>query len=718
MPSIVPNFEYDIFISYRHNDNRSGWVTEFVNALQEELASTIKEPLTIYFDKNPHDGLLETHNVDKSLEGKLKCLIFIPIISQTYCDTKSFAWQHEFVAFNKLAKEDELGRDIKLVNGNVASRILPVKIHDLDAEDKSLLESEMGGVLRAIEFIFKSAGVNRPLTSSDKREENVNKTFYRDQVNKVANAIKEIIIALKSPVIQSSQTTINEHRTTIPTRNRKALIASFILLLLIAVSYFFYQQRITTNDQLTLDKSIAVLPFVNMSNDPEQEYFSDGISEEILNSLAQIEGLKVTGRTSSFQFKGKGMDLKEVGEKLGVATILEGSIRKQNDQLRITVQLVSAKDGYHLWSERFDRKITDVFAIQDEIALAVSSKLKLTLLKLNDGGAATMPKAVNKEAYDLYLQGRFFLNKRGSGMMRGLQLFKQAFELDSTFAPACEGIAYSYSLLAFYDFIPSVDGISEAKKWAFKALKLEPNSNEAFGVLGFCALYLENDWEKANEWIQKSLEVNPNNMLTQNVYIHHLIFVKADWVEAEKLYKKQLGNDPFYFLTYISLGNILICQKKYSEAIDAHQKAVDVNGSSSLPFTGLANAYLLSGQDSKAIELLEKNMTVTGRTNAMLATLCEAYAEGGDKTRALEIYSEVHGLKNTEYVSSHILGRVAVAVGKIDEAYQYFNLAIDQKNQGFQNWKYFPWEDLKFRVAFMKDPRYKKLMDRLAFPKR
>ena len=146
MPSIVPGFEYDIFISYRHNDNRSGWVTDFVKSLQEELSATIKEPVSIYFDVNPHDGLLETHNVDKSLEGKLKCLIFIPIISQTYCDSKSFAWKHEFCAFNKLACDDLVGRDIKLNNGNVASRILPIKIHDLDHDDKTVIESEIGAV--------------------------------------------------------------------------------------------------------------------------------------------------------------------------------------------------------------------------------------------------------------------------------------------------------------------------------------------------------------------------------------------------------------------------------------------------------------------------------------------------------------------------------------------------------------------------------------------
>src|SRR5450756_873539 len=185
MASIIPGYEYDIFISYRQKDNKhDGWVTEFVNNLKGELESTFKEEISVYFDINPHDGLLETHDVNASLKEKLKCLIFIPIISQTYCDSKSFAWQHELVAFNKMAKEDQFGRDIKLSSGNVASRILPVKIHELDAEDKTLLENELGGVLRSVEFIYKSAGVNRPLTPSDNPDKNLNKTFYRDQINK------------------------------------------------------------------------------------------------------------------------------------------------------------------------------------------------------------------------------------------------------------------------------------------------------------------------------------------------------------------------------------------------------------------------------------------------------------------------------------------------------------------------------------------------------
>ena len=190
MSSILPRYEYDIFISYRQKDNKGGrWVTDFVDALRTELEATFKEDISIYFDENPHNGLLETHRVDKSLEGKLKCLILIPIISRTYCDPSSFAWQYEFLAFRELAEDDEFGLDIRLPDGNVASRILPIQIHEISPEDQRLFEKENGGPLRAISFVFKSLGVNRPLTPSDTRSESTNKTLYRDQINKTANAI-------------------------------------------------------------------------------------------------------------------------------------------------------------------------------------------------------------------------------------------------------------------------------------------------------------------------------------------------------------------------------------------------------------------------------------------------------------------------------------------------------------------------------------------------
>jgi Tol biopolymer transport system component len=198
MPSIVEGYEYDIFISYRQKDNKhDGWVTDFVYNLKGELESTFKEEISVYFDINPHDGLLETHDVDASLKEKLKCLVFIPIISRTYCDQKSFAWEHEFKAFVELASKDRFGLKVRLPNGNVASRVLPVRIHDLDQEDIKLCQSAIGGVLRSIDFVFKSPGVNRPLKLSDDPDKNIFKTYYTDQINKVANSTKEIIYCLR-----------------------------------------------------------------------------------------------------------------------------------------------------------------------------------------------------------------------------------------------------------------------------------------------------------------------------------------------------------------------------------------------------------------------------------------------------------------------------------------------------------------------------------------
>ncbi|MTI40627.1 Crp/Fnr family transcriptional regulator [Fulvivirga lutimaris] len=198
MPSVIPGYEYDIFISYRHKDNKyDGWVTTFVNNLKKELEATFKEAISVYFDENTTDGLLDTHNVDSSLSSKIKSLIFIPVLSQTYCDVNSFAWKNEFIAFNTLSLNDNFGREIKLRSGNVANRILPVKIHELEVGDEQLIFDIMNSHLRSVDFIYQLPGVNRPLLPEDDGRGN-NPYFYRDQVNKVANACKEIIAGMKS----------------------------------------------------------------------------------------------------------------------------------------------------------------------------------------------------------------------------------------------------------------------------------------------------------------------------------------------------------------------------------------------------------------------------------------------------------------------------------------------------------------------------------------
>jgi TolB-like protein len=356
----------------------------------------------------------------------------------------------------------------------VASRILPVKVHDLDAEDKALIENEIGGVLRAIEFIYREPGVNRPLKVSDKKEDNHNHTDYANQLNKVANAIKEIITAIKNPSHTSHVTNATGNRQPIagnkPNATKKLLIAS-VILLCIALGYIAYQNFSSHNQRIadtesSADKSIAVLPFVNMSTDKDQEYFSDGLSEELLNLLAKIPDLKVIARTSSFSFKGKNEDLRTIGEKLGVAHILEGSVRKDGDQMRITAQLIRVADGTHLWSETYDRKLEGIFKVQDEISAAVVNQLKLKLLN-----TAIQPAPMKAEAYNLYLEGKFFTgigNKES--YEKAIEKYNAALAIDPDAALVWAGLSSVYSGQIGNGIIPVDDGFRQARQVGPKKL--------------------------------------------------------------------------------------------------------------------------------------------------------------------------------------------------------------------------------------------------------
>ena len=645
MAFLVPSYEYDIFISYRHNDNRSGWVTEFVKNLQEELSATIKEPVSVYFDINSYDGLLETHNVDKSLEGKLKCLIFIPIISQTYCDPKSFAWQHEFVAFNKMMSQDPFGRDIRLSNGNVASRILPIQIHDLDGDDKMLLEKELGCVLRSIEFIYKSTGVNRPLTPSDNPDKNHNKSFYRDQTNKVANAIKEIVSALRNTGTQS---------VTSP------------------------QKIFNHSDASDSRKSIAVLPFVNMSNDPQQEYFSDGITEEILNALAHIRNLKVAGRTSSFQFKGRNPDLREIGDKLGVGTVLEGSVRKQGDRIRITAQLINVQDGFHLWSERFDRNMDDIFAIQDEIAFAIAEKLKITLLDSEKAAIETNP-TTSKEAYENYLKGRYFIERRA--MLDARRCYELAIESDSQFALAYAGLADTFCLISIYGIMRSKEVLELAEQAATKALELNGSLSEAHGALALVKTIYHWDWHGAEKYFLTAINLNPDSAHTRQRYaLYFLTWVKGDFEKAMGVIRKAIALEPWNFTCQFTEAYILVYQKKYNAAVISAQKAVQLAPDSFNSYRILGLSQFGKGEIENAISSILKAMTLSNRHHFCMLELSIVYAKMGRTDECRELLKELIDRSSHRYVPDVFIGIIAYLSGEQQLGREYYTKAMQNRD--------------------------------------
>jgi TolB-like protein len=575
MASLIPDYEYDIFISYRQKDNKHDfWVTEFVNNLKGELESTFKEEISVYFDINPHDGLLETHDVNASLKGKLKCLIFIPVISQTYCDPHSFAWQNELCAFNELAKGDQFGRDICLAGGNVASRILPIKIHDLEAEDKTLLENELGGVLRSIEFIYKASGVNRPLKPNDERTENLNHTFYRDQINKVANAVKEIITAIKRDTQQHGEIPkkVVDSKPESPKKLKpKIIIPSVIVLALIVLGYFFIPKLFKSSE--LVEKSVAVLPFVNLSNDPEQEYFSDGMVDAILDHLFKVGDLKVISRTSSMRYKNTKLTLKEIARELGVSTLLEGSVQKIGNKVRITAQLIDPKTGFHLLSETYDKDLSDVFSILSEVSQNVALKLKATLTSKETQLIQKTPPTTSQLAYDFYLKGNDYRSKDENSL--ALDMYSKAIKEDSLFTAAYAQRA-EVNLFVYWKKLEGWEGHDvKAKEDIKKGNLLNPELPELKLAKANAYYYLDREYDNALK-ILKELKAEAPNMADLYATSSAILRRQGKWEESISEAKRSIQMDPFNAVNIEILIETYLYLHQYDKAIELSRQGLSL----------------------------------------------------------------------------------------------------------------------------------------------
>ncbi len=477
MPSLIPGYEYDIFISYRQKDNKlDGWVTDFVEHLKSELDATFKDDISVYFDINPHDGLQEMHYVEASIEPKLRSLIFIPILSRTYCDPASFAWQHEFKEFVTLASKDKFGLSVRLSNGNVAGRVLPIRIYDLDKADVKLCEEVVNSTLRGVEFIYKSSGVNRPLRSKEENPgNNLNQTLYRDQINKVALAIEEILSALRSKVVDMPESSARETAAPEPIIQKKALkknrskIAWLIIILIIfsGAGYLFLPKvfRAFSNGIGSKNEaiSIAVLPFLDDSPNKEQSsYFINGLMDEIIDKLAKIPELSVKARTEVEQYRNSRLGIKEIAGELGVKYVLEGSGQKAGDSIRIRIQLIDSKDGSHIWSKPYEARVSDstIFTVQQKIAFDVAKQFQVRVSTEAMELIKRTPTE-NMTAYDLYLQAQEHgiqaqaSKKPWEEINKSKQLFEDAIRLDPSFAEAYEGLASVYTGALY--FVPDID---------------------------------------------------------------------------------------------------------------------------------------------------------------------------------------------------------------------------------------------------------------------
>ena len=455
------------------------------------------------------------------------------------------------------------------------------------------------------------------------------------------------------------------------------------------------------------DKSIAVLPFLNLSNDPEQEYFSDGISEEILSSLSQLKELKVAGRSSSFQFRDKKIDLAEIGDKLHVENVLEGSVRKQGNRVRIAARLVSVKDGFHLWSGKFDRNLDDIFAIQDEIALSITEKLKLTLLHEDKKALFTAPTN-NKLAYDLYLRGKFYWNKRGPGLLKGLQYFQEATSIDSNFCLAYSGIADTYALLAFYAVMPPNQAIPKALEAASKALSIDPTKVEPNSVMAFVTMFYHHNWPEASKQFKKVIELNPRYAPAHYWYSQFLCWIENNYTGAVQEAQFAIELEPLVSHSHHLLAFVQYNYGMFNEALEASKMAVELDENSFLAHSSLGMSYFGLNKFDEAIDALQKSVTLSARHHYPLTQLFYIYTKLGRAADAKKIADELTERSGHEYVSGVTLSLVAYTYGDMDKAFEYIERAF------FERDTVLIWINISSMFSYFKtDLRFRPFLERL-----
>jgi len=469
------------------------------------------------------------------------------------------------------------------------------------------------------------------------------------------------------------------------------------------------------------DKSIAVLPFANMSPDPENEFFADGITEEILNALSQIAELHVAGRTSAFSFKGKNQDLRAIGEQLNVRTVLEGSVRRSGRRVRITAQLVDVTDGYHLWSERYDREIEDVFAVQDEIASAIAGKMKTTLR----GGAARSQRATDDiEAYEAYLKGRALFYRRGAAMKEGLTLLEKALSLDPQYGLAWAGIADTYSMFGYYGQVTPETGRGKAVEAAANAVRFAPDLAEAHAARGLVCLLYEWDWPAAGQSFKRALDLNPGYV--QGAAWYYLFFqglVCGRWDEALHGLHGMEERDQ---LSGYAAGALASGYAFFSQAANPHVAPVAMAGTQALEWAEKALArdpeaflsvlarqvsYQVLADWPNAFDSASSALAMSGRQAMPLMALGLSLAASGDTIGARSVYDEMRSRAVREYVPPSCLAAMAAVLAEQEATVGYLRDAARRHDPFLIFALSFPGTD-----SLRQSPEYQRILTDIRLP--
>ncbi len=687
--SIIEGFNYDIFISYRQKDNRGErWVSEFVESLKTEIESTFKEEISVYFDINPHDGLLETHDVDESLKEKLKCLIFIPIISRTYCDPKSFAWEHEFKEFVEQASKDRFGLKIKLPGGNVANRVLPIRIYDLDNTDIKLYETILGGVLRGVEFIYRSTGVNRPLRSKeDNPNDNLNRTFYRDQINKTANSIKEIIQGLNieqtQPVkekIQPGEFTQEEVETERKSNGNKSVradkrkflipVSAIVLLLIIAgiitLPKVFRRNALERMRSSGKEISVVVMPFQNMTNDTIWNVWQDGIQSNIITFLSNTpEELKVRQTESiSNILQSKGFTnyasitplvASAVSKKLNADIYITGNINQSGSVIRLNANLVDSESRDVLKSFQIDGATGKILPLIDTLSVIIRNFILIS--KLNEELTAASGHELSTgspEAFRYFMYGTNEFKKNNYQAARNW--YFQALSIDSNYFDALTAVSLSYG----NEFLVG------------QVLKIESN---------------ETLFEQARKYCIKVYEKRDQLSVKEKIYANWIYSLFFESPNEEIMYLKQLLDlDDQNPKTHYNLGYCNFRLQQYDQAIHEYEKALEIYSNWRvkpnwiLNYTYLGESYRKTGQFREAKKLYRRAWRDFHGNPSLVMNMAVLFLSSGNaKLSNRLVEAGISYMKSVSMPESSIAAILAYGYsesGKTETAERYYRQAL------------------------------------------
>jgi TolB-like protein len=460
--------------------------------------------------------------------------------------------------------------------------------------------------------------------------------------------------------------------------------------------------------------SIAVLPFVDMSPAKDQEYFCDGMSEALINELTHIEDLKVIARTSAFSFRGKDIDVREIGRKLDVETVLEGSLQKAGNRLRITAQLIDTGTGHHMWSERYDRDMDDVFAIQDEISEKIIENLRVKLLR-EEKQKLAMSQSVNLEAYNLYLKGIWFWNKMTKeGLEKAVECFEQAIEKEPDYALAYAGLAASYMASSFWGFVPLKDVRHKAKSAAEKALEIDDTLAEAYTSRGMIRATFDWDWDNAEKDIKRAIELNPSYATGHHIYAVVLMFL-ARFDEAIEEIERALELDPLSLFINRDAGELYLMAQRPEPGIEKLQRAIEMDWNFIRLHTFLGFAYLRQSMFEEALAEFQIEEEVAGGWDPPTEGLVGvAYALMGKTDEARQLFGHLAERSKQEYVPPFVPANFHFALGDTEQGFEWLERAYEEHDPFLCFLKVFPLYDI---LNIRSDPRYVALLKKIGLDK-